>query len=256
MNPTPFDLSAFRLNSPLGKRILAVTREGDYAHPGEEEAIRLTLAPFAGKAGRRWLDAGCGRGGTAHFVAQQGWAEVTAFDIDAVSVAEARERFPDVSFHACAVADAPRVVPGKFDLVYAFNAFYAFPDQPRALRALRELAADDATLVLFDYTDKGGFAETEFARLAEATHWGPLVENVLRDWLANAGWQLESVTNLDADYDRWYAWLVSRFDTRREELLTFAPPEAVAHARHVYAAMLDAIRAGALGGGIFAARAI
>jgi SAM-dependent methyltransferase len=256
MNPAPFELSAFRLNSPLGKRILAVTREGDYAHPGEEEAIRLALAPFAAKVGRHWLDAGCGRGGTAHFVAQQGWAEVAAFDIDAVSVAEARERFHEVAFYACTVADAPHIVPGKFDLVYAFNAFYAFPNQPGALRALRELAADDATLVLFDYTDKGGFAETEFAQLAEASHWGPLVEDTLRGWLADAGWQLESVTNLDADYERWYAWLVSRFDTRREELLTFAPPEAVAHARRVYAAMLDAIRASALGGGIFQARAI
>jgi SAM-dependent methyltransferase len=256
MNSAPFDVSAFRFNSPLGKRILAVARGGDYAHPGEEEAIRLALGPFAGKAGHRWLDAGCGRGGTAHFVSQQGWAAVTAFDIDATSVAEAREQFPEVAFHACAVADAPRGLPGKFDLVYAFNAFYAFPDQPGALRALRELAADDAPLVLFDYTDKGGFAETEFARMNEAAHWRPIREDVLRGWLADAGWRLEAAANLDADYDRWYAWLVSRFDARREELLAFAPPEAVAHARRVYAAMLDAIRAGALGGGIFQARAV
>ena len=32
-----FDPETFRLNSPLGKRILATTRDGDYAHPGEED---------------------------------------------------------------------------------------------------------------------------------------------------------------------------------------------------------------------------
>src|SRR5882757_7145308 len=93
-----FDLSAFRLNSPLGKRILAATREGNYAHPGEEEAVVKTLAPFAKNPGTRWLDAGCGRGGTAAFVKKQGWADVTAFDIDAVSIAEARTNYPEIAF--------------------------------------------------------------------------------------------------------------------------------------------------------------
>jgi hypothetical protein len=31
----------FKMNSPEGKAILALVRDGDYAHPGEEEAKRV-----------------------------------------------------------------------------------------------------------------------------------------------------------------------------------------------------------------------
>ena len=49
----------FFMNSYLGKRILALVRDGDYAHAGEEEAIALAMAPLAKDARRRILDAGC-----------------------------------------------------------------------------------------------------------------------------------------------------------------------------------------------------
>ncbi len=258
MTPDTFDPSTFRFNSPLGKRILAVARGGDHAHPGEEEAIRRTLEPLAAAAGgrRRWLDAGCGRGGTADFVTRAGWAEVTAFDMDDVSIAEARARYPAVTFHACTVADAPRTVPGPFDLVYLFNAFYAFPDQPGALRALRELAAPEATLVIFDYVDRGGFRDCAFAGLPEARHWRPLDAALDRGAFRTTGWDVESVEVLDREYARWYEALVSRLDQKRPELEAFAPAEAIAYARRVYGAMLDAVREGVLGGAIVRARAI
>ncbi len=51
------------MNSPMGKQILALIRDGDYAHAGEEEAIELTLKNVSKDPGRRVLDVGCGRGG-------------------------------------------------------------------------------------------------------------------------------------------------------------------------------------------------
>ena len=54
--------SDFQLNSPLGKALLALVREGDYAHPGEEEAIALATALVDRPECRRVLDVGCGRG--------------------------------------------------------------------------------------------------------------------------------------------------------------------------------------------------
>jgi len=252
-----FDPAAHRFNSPLGKRILAATREGNYAHPGEEEAILLTLQPFAHRAGSRWLDAGCGRGGTAAFVQRQGWAaEVSAFDIDAVSIEEARQTYPEVAFTACGVTDAPEHVPGKFDLIYSFNAFYAFPDQPSALRAFRDLASPSAQLVIFDYVDRGGFAGSDLAQLAEASHWHPLDPKTFPRMLADAGWRQTSEQNLDADYARWYRWLVERFDTRRDSLLTFAPPAAIDLARSFYSALQKAVEDGIVGGSIVTAEVI
>ena len=41
---------------------------------------------------------------------------------------------------------------GRADVICLFTAFYAFPDQARALAQMRAAAAGDATLVMFDYT--------------------------------------------------------------------------------------------------------
>ncbi len=249
------DIPAFRLNSPLGKRILASIREGNYAHPGEEEAIVQTLAPLANTFPQRWLDAGCGRGGTAAFVMAKGWAHVTAFDIDGVSIEEARTHYPEVDFHACGVMESPAIITGSFDLIYAFNAFYAFPDQPGALRALRSLASDTTRLVLFDYVDRGGFYEDPLMDLAETKHWHPIDLSTFPQALTEAGWTLETQRDNTADYDRWYARFLSRLDARRDALHEFAPAELIDHTRKFYALLLDAIRAGHLGGGIITARA-
>jgi cyclopropane fatty-acyl-phospholipid synthase-like methyltransferase len=60
------------MNSPQGKRILALVREGDYAHPGEERAIDLIFSSLPRDAAREVLDVGCGRGGTADYVRAHG----------------------------------------------------------------------------------------------------------------------------------------------------------------------------------------
>ena len=53
------------MNSFEGKRILALIREGDYAHAGEEEAIERAFRSIP-KNRENWvLDVGCGRGGSA-----------------------------------------------------------------------------------------------------------------------------------------------------------------------------------------------
>lgn len=251
-----FDASTFRLNSPKGKRILATLREGDYAHPGEEEAIVKTLQPFSGKPRQHWLDAGCGRGGTADYVSRNRWAHVTAFDIDRVSIREARQKFPDVRFFETGVENAPDAILRTFDLIYAFNAFYAFPNQPAALRALRSLAKESTPLVLFDYLHRGGVYESPLFDFPEAAHWHPIETESLREMLCAAGWEWVRIQDLDADYERWYAWLLTRFETRSEALLSFATAEEIAHVRRFYSTILESIQSGILGGAIIQARAI
>ena len=72
-----------RMNSPTGKGILSLVREGDYAHPGEEQAIDLVFAALPKDPDRQVLDLGRGRGGTAAYVQRHGWGRVTGVDIDA-----------------------------------------------------------------------------------------------------------------------------------------------------------------------------
>jgi len=119
----------------------------------------------------------------------------------------------------------------------------------------RALAADGARLVLFDYVDRGGFADSPLARLPEAAHWQPIRESQLRERMTAAGWKLETVRNLDADYARWYRELLARFTARREALDAIAPAAAIEHARRFFEEVLRAIEAGVLGGAIFTAHA-
>jgi hypothetical protein len=64
------------MNSFEGKRILALIREGDYAHAGEEEAIERVFRAVPKQAGSWLLDVGCGRGGSAEYLRRRGWGRV------------------------------------------------------------------------------------------------------------------------------------------------------------------------------------
>ena len=244
-----------QMNSSLGKRILALARAGDYAHAGEEEAIRLALEPVPRIGSQFLLDAGCGRGGTAHFVQENGWGRVTGFDIEGESVAQAQARYPELEFVVCDVLDIARHVRRSYDVIYAFNAFYAFPDQLGALHALRSVARPGAQLVIFEYVDRGGFAATEFAGMEEAAHWQPLRLASLTGTWAEAKWGVESIRELHAEYERWYVALMHRLEARQAEIIALAGEETYRYVWRLYRLLLDAIERGALGGAVIYAKA-
>src|SRR5260370_17274946 len=68
------------MNSFEGKGMLALMRDGDYAHAGEEEAIERALRSVQ-KNSQSWnLDVGCGRGGSAEYLARHGWGNLAGSD--------------------------------------------------------------------------------------------------------------------------------------------------------------------------------
>jgi SAM-dependent methyltransferase len=238
------------MNSYQGKELLSLIRDGDYAHAGEEEAIDLALRPYPRCPTRRVLDAGSGRGGTAHYVQTRGWGTVVGIDRDTASVERARRVYPRVEFHACDVAGATAVLDGRFNLIYLFNSFYAFADQRRALRVLAQLARESGRLVIFDYVDRGGFD-----REGVLADGAPMIPVPIRlctigGMLAEAGWRLVSYEDLSDRYERWYGNLVRRIDGRRSEVIAQAGPDGFRSLQAQYADLLGAIRGGTLGGGI------
>jgi SAM-dependent methyltransferase len=245
-----------RMNDAIGKQILALVRDADFAHAGEVEAIELALGPIVKQADRTVLDAGCGRAGTAQYVHEHGWGRVSGFDIDATSIDAARTRYPALDLRVADAATADAVfAPTSFDLVYACNAFYAFPDQAASLRALRRLARPGGALVLFDYVDRGGFRDSSFGSREDVAHWQPIRLETFDDALAEAGWRLAAVEPLHDAYVRWYAAFVRRIDERRAEVVELAGEETFGAVRELYAAMHDAIVTGVLGGAIVRATA-
>ncbi len=239
------------MNSFEGKRILALIRDGDYAHAGEEEAIERAFRSIPKNADRWMLDVGCGRGGSAEYLRRQGWGHVAGIDRDADSIEYARVTFPRIGFHVCDVLDVPRTVAQNFDIIYMLNAFYAFDRQPDALAGLRKVAKPGAQLVIFDYTvgeQSVGIKSPDLMphaiRLSE-------IAQMLRE----AGWEPGAVEDLSADYARWYATFVDRISRKRAEIENIGGADWYNFVLSMYSGLHGVIAGGGLGGAIVHARA-
>jgi SAM-dependent methyltransferase len=188
-------------------------------------------------------------------VQSERWGRVIGLDIDSETISFAQTAYPSVKFVAADVTSAGELFPEHFDVVYAFNAFYAFPDQEAALRALRLAAKPKAILCLFDYLDRGGFTETPFAEKPETLLWRPLSLKSLSSELDHAGWSLGEWADISAHYLTCYRELVNRFAARRQSLRERFALDLVTYAEDYYSSLLEAIEAGALGGAIVYAQA-
>jgi len=238
------------MNHPDGKRLLARVRGQDFAHAGEEEAIFLTWEKLPRNPLQFCLDAGCGRGGIAAAVQSQRWGQVTGVDIDEASIAAAQISYPEVTFQAADIAGVGEILPDTFDIIYALNAFYAFPDQASALRSLRKASKAGGRLAIFDYVDLGDFRKSEFFQKSETHLWQPLVMDQFPGLLDKAGWRTTACREIHEDYRRWYASLVEKFDRLREALAREFPEELVEYAADYYRLLLKAVEHGELGGAI------
>jgi SAM-dependent methyltransferase len=243
---------AFRLNSPEAKAILALVREGDYAHPGEEDANACVAEVLSGATIGRALDVGCGRGGTADWFRRDVCASVVGVDIDAASIDYARGQYPQIEFLQGDVAHLSRVVKGPFDLACLFSTFYAFADQPGALREIRALCDTGAHLVVFDYT------RPKDGRLPAAlgSEIGrPIVAGTFSAMLKETGWNLVSEIDLTRRFVGWYAGLLTRFERKRPEILASAGGDWYEYVTAWYGGLHNALQAGLLGGAVFHAAA-
>ncbi|OWJ55906.1 class I SAM-dependent methyltransferase [Inquilinus limosus] len=254
--------SAFAMNSFLGQRILALVRDGDYAHAGEEEAIELAMAGIGKDAGRLILDTGCGRGGTAEYLRRHGWGRVVGLDIQAESIAAARQRYPECRFLVCDVVDADRSVDEMPDLICLFNAYYCFPDQDGALRALARVARaagaarPGTRLVLFDHVDRDGYQDAPLMDAGEPFLRNPPRLAGLPERLDAAGWRATGMREIHDRYIGWYETLVGKIEQSRDRITEIAGREGYDHVHALYRGLLDAALAGRLGAAIVTAERV
>lgn len=243
----------FAMNSFLGQRILSLVRDGDYAHAGEEEAIELAMADVAKDPRRLILDAGCGRGGTADYLRRHGWGRVTGFDIQADSIESARRTYPECRFLVCDVVDADREIGEAPDLICMFNAYYCFPDQAAALRALARVARPGTAMVLFDHVDRGGYQDAPLLDAGEPFLRNPPLLAAMPERLAAAGWRATGTRQLHDAYIGWYTTLVGKIERSRDRIVAIAGPAGYDHVLALYQGLVDAARGGRLGAAIVTA---
>ncbi|MBJ6724323.1 class I SAM-dependent methyltransferase [Geomesophilobacter sediminis] len=248
-----------RMNSAPGKEILALVREGDYAHPGEADAVDMVFRGLTRDPERLVLDVGCGRGGTADLVHRRGWGTVTGIDIDAETLDAAASRYTEIDFRVLDAGRIGEVWQSRFDLIYLFNAFYAFPDQTQALREMHRAAREKASLMIFDYTGRDGSPHdtgTIDRRRPPFSHqgWSPLHPKHFPELLRETGWQVEQVVDFSAAYLAWYRRLCERIGANRERIESGYGAEWYEYVLKTYVELYDAIENGRIGGAAYWAR--
>jgi SAM-dependent methyltransferase len=243
------------MNNATGKRLLALIRECDYAHPGEEEANELLFAGVRADPRRRVLDAGCGGAGTAAWVQTRGLGAVTGLELDAATALLARERHPDVTVVEGDLQQAGRVLAGPFDLIYSMTAIYAAPDQAAAFREFGALAAPGAELRLLEYADPRGLFAAATAGDPSWGWWHPLRPRTLPDLLRTAGWTAVQTRDLHPEFVHWYRRLCDRIAEKRHEITREFGRDWYDFVAREYAGIHEMVRAGVLGGVLVRARA-
>ena len=242
------------MDNATGKRLLALVRDADYAHPGEEEANELLLAGVRPDPRRRVLDAGCGGAGTAAWVQARGLGAVTGIELDAATAHLARERHPEVTVVSGDLQRAGAALSGPFDLIYSMTAIYAAPDQTAVFGELGALAAPGAELRLLEYADPAGLFAHTTAGNRSWGWWHPLKPLELPEVLAGAGWSAVELRDLRPEFVHWYRDLGKRIAARRDEIIGAFGVDWYEFVAGEYAGILDMVRAGVLGGLLVRAR--
>jgi SAM-dependent methyltransferase len=238
-----------RMDEFDGKKFLATVRGEDFAHAGEKEAIDFVFERIPAQSNWKVLDVGCGRGGTANYVHQRGWGQVTGVDIDESSIEYAKEEYPDLDFSVCAMESVGTQFPEEFDLLYLFNVYYASSDKREAMKSFRKAAKPGATLCIFDYVNYKPQEKLPSVFLGQT----PATPAEFEEFMKDASWEVTKNENLDKQYIEWYRKFLARFD--EPSLKRDYSAEEIESVRSKYSELLAAHESGALGGVLLLAQA-
>jgi ubiquinone/menaquinone biosynthesis C-methylase UbiE len=231
------------------KQLLAFLRHGDFAHPGEVEAIKLAMNPIAKQPMQHILDVGCGLGGTAHYLQQAEFGKVVGLDIDNDLITYAKKRYVDLSFIHGDVLQVKSLVNQFFQVIYCFSSFFSFPSQQDALRALASVADTHAELVIFDYSRfSDELIQSPFHGSKTATQFNAIYVPELTDVLLNAGWRFKRSVDITYQFEQWYEILLQQFESRQTEIEKQFEPSLVNKMYEGYRQLLLAIKAKKIGG--------
>jgi SAM-dependent methyltransferase len=231
------------------RALLSHLREGDYTHPGDQEAIDLVLPHILkllpeAKEGPT-LDLGSGFGGTADYFYNKGFRSLYGIDIDAGAIAHAKEHYRNVDFlEANAYSISKIFPPNYFSLIYLFSVFYAIEDKALLLENLFSVAKPGALLTIFDYT--ANHLSGELKDLAgKSMH--PMILSETKKQLQKAGWEIVEIIDLSSEFKRWYATFLDKLKKEKDSLKTHFPEEIITKVETTFQSILSQLESNQLG---------
>ena len=123
-----------------------------------------------------------------------------------------------------------------FDIICAFNAFYAFSNQTKALSSLNRVAKLGAKQVIFDYAYQGSPHQCILYRSGKdgRTPFIPISLNHIDTMLQKTGWRLDDIIDVSDDYLRWYDNLLKTLHHRKNEVILKFGKDAFLSANATY----------------------
>jgi ubiquinone/menaquinone biosynthesis C-methylase UbiE len=240
------------------KRALMAKIRGDYLHGGEEESVQLVLEQIKQLkklgASVKILDVGSGLGCTANYFSQKNAGELIGIDVDPAAVEYASKKYPHIPFHVSNAMNVETILPQNyFDVLYIFNAFYAFNEQEKCLKALSRVAKSGALLVIFDYTHRDLSRSHGLLDMAGQL-MRPIVCDNLRQWLTPLNWEIVHETDLSDQYEVWYQNVLDKMIKQKKELVKEFSKKTYDEARGVFDPIIQLLKEKVLGGTVVYAR--
>lgn len=230
------------------KRCLAKARGGDYVHPGEEEAIDIVLKKFKKDSSRLMLDVGCGLGGTAQYIKDQGYGTPICIDKEDDCIEYVNLSYPELETHVSDVIDLKKLFkPEQFDLAYLFNSFYAFPDQENSLKVIAELVKSKGDLVIFDYMTNSEYTGPHLFS-SDRNGFMPIRQDKIVELLTNTGWHLEELVDMSKKYIVWYENLLKRLENKKDTLIQEIGQDTFDTINRNFNRLLDYLNSGQMSG--------
>ena len=127
-----------------------------------------------------------------------------------------------------------KVVKDIFDLIYMFNSFYAFPDQLKALEAIKKLSHKSTELIIFDYADSGNY-NGECSEIPN-----PVKLDEIENILEKSGWQLINIEDISDYYIRCYISLCSKIEDKKDKIVEISNENIYEYVLNQFNKILDA----------------
>lgn len=247
--------------SPIGLEAVALARgrAPTFPHIGGTAAIESVMQQVEPFADRRILEVGCSLGSTAEYIRTHGWGQVTSIDANADNIAYARSLYPQGNYVCCKAAAAPQMLEADFELIYNINTFHSLDDPAAALQGLSQVAAPGGLLRIFDFVDRGTYAQNPIIEAQTPLLAKPLPLQGIEQLLEDNGWSYHCTRPLHQQFRIWQEEFVQQVIDHKTSLLklfkaaALEPEPSYSHLLDVARETYKSIAEGRLGGAIIMA---
>lgn len=205
-----------------GKHVFSFLRNEDSTPNNEEEIINVVMQKFPRYSSQLILSAGCGTGGIASFIQNNGWGKVIGIDIEPESIEYAKTYHPKVDFHICDIVNIDKLFTiALFDIVSLFNVYHALHNPRHILNALQKVTKQGGHIAILDYLD---LCENQLNPLfqegdSKIKPFYPIKKTAIRQLLSTTGWTNVEAVDIHDKYAAWHQNLLTTLVTNKEHII-------------------------------------